>query len=64
MDGRSDGGVGGTAAGGEGAGVCQTVLSSSVGCEVIFEDMQTVQMRPLSRSTPFPCWCTGQMMVM
>lgn len=64
MDGCSDGGVGGTAAGGEGAGVCQTVLSSSVGCEVICEDMRTVQMRPLSRSTPFPCWCTGQTMAM
>lgn len=64
MDGCSDGGVGGTVAGDEGAGVCQTVLSSSVGCEVICEDMRTVQMRPLSRSTLSPCWCTGQMMVM
>lgn len=43
-------GIGGREADDEGAGVCQTVLSSSAGCEAICEGMQTAQMRPLSLS--------------
>lgn len=48
---RSSGeGVGEIEAGDEGAGVCLVVLSSSVGCEEVYEDMQTAQMRPRSLS--------------
>lgn len=61
---RSSGeGVGGTAAGGEGEGVCPVVLSSSASCEVVCEDTQTAPTRPQSLSWESLCWCTGQMMV-
>lgn len=48
---RSSGeGVGGRAAGDEGAGVCPAVLSSSAGCAAVCEDTRTAPMKPLSLS--------------
>lgn len=48
---RSSGeGVGGIGAGDEDAGACLVVLSSSTGCEGVYEDMQTAPMRPQSLS--------------
>lgn len=43
-------GVGEIEAGDEGAGVCLVVLSFSIGCEGVYEDRQTAQMRPQSLS--------------
>lgn len=58
---RSSGeGVGGRAAGDEGAGVCPVLLSSSAGCEAVCEGMRTALTRPRSLSSESLCWCTGQ----